>query len=103
MKYFFLSQGWQVSRVWDGAGLWNERVWRRKPLVMMMGIYVVDRTEEMALYKVEEAVQMLEVVPDQLLDRSAMANQVSNDAIGKVRITRLVSADQALERISPIC
>ncbi|CAN1209734.1 Lipoyl-binding domain-containing protein [Tumidithrix helvetica PCC 7403] len=102
MKYFFLSQGWQVSRVWEASGLWNERVWRRKPLVAKMGIYIVDKTEKMALYKVEDAVHMLEVIPDELLDRSANTEQLSNNAIGKVRITRLVSAEQALERISPI-
>ncbi|MEE3715425.1 hypothetical protein V2H45_01550 [Tumidithrix elongata RA019] len=102
MKYFFLSQGWQVTRVWETSGLWNERVWRRKPLVAKMGVYIVDKTENMALYKVEDAVQMVEVMPDEFLERPTNTDRSSNLAIGKVRITRLVSAEQVLERISPI-
>jgi hypothetical protein len=43
MKYFFLSQGWQIRRVWETSGLWNERVWRRKPQISKMGIYLVEK------------------------------------------------------------
>ncbi len=96
MKYFFLSQGWQIRRVWEPSGLWNERVWRRKPQISKMGIYLVDRAEKMALYKVEDAVQMVEVIPEE------PASGKSEVAIAQVRITRLISAEQALERITPI-
>ncbi len=96
MKYFFLAQGWHIRRVWETTGLWNERVWRRKPLISKLGVYLVDRTEEMALYKVEDAVQMVEVIPEE------HANGKSEVAIAQVRIKRLISAEQALERITPI-
>jgi hypothetical protein len=91
MKYFFLSQGWQIRRVWETSGLWNERVWRRKPQIDRMGVYLVDAAEKMALYKVEDAVQMVEVTPEAHTD----------PAIAQVRIKRLISAEQALERITP--
>jgi hypothetical protein len=96
MKYFFLSQGWQIRRVWETSGLWNERAWRRKPVISKMGIYLVDRSEKMSLYKVEDAVQMVEVIPE---DDASSKNEV---AIAQVRIKRLISAEQALERITPI-
>jgi hypothetical protein len=96
MKYFFLSQGWQIRRVWETSGLWNERVWRRKPQISKMGIYLVDHTETMALFKVEDAVQMVEVIPE------ADAGRKNEVAIAQVRIKRLISAEQALERITPI-
>jgi hypothetical protein len=96
MKYFFLSQGWQIRRVWETSGLWNERAWRRKPQISNMGIYLVDRSETMALFKVEDAVQMVEVIPE---DRARGKSEV---AIAQVRIKRLISAEQALERITPI-
>jgi hypothetical protein len=96
MKYFFLSQGWQIRRVWETSGLWNERVWRRKPQISKMGIYLVDHSEKMALYKVEDAVKMVEVIPEE------DAGRKSEVAIAQVRIKRLISAEQALERITPI-
>jgi hypothetical protein len=96
MKYFFLSQGWQIRRVWEPSGLWNERAWRRKPQISKMGIFLVDRIEKMALYKAEDAVQMVEVVPEEGADSKNEA------AIAQVRIKRLISAEQALERITPL-
>lgn len=95
MKYFFLSQGWQIRRVWETSGLWNERVWRRKPQISNMGVYLVDRSEKMALYKAEDAVQMVEVIPE---EDAGSKNEV---AIAQVRIKRLITAEQALERITP--
>ncbi len=97
MKYFFLLPGWRVRRVWDIGGLWDTRVWRRRPMITKMGIYLVDGSQEMVLFKVEEAVQMLEVVPEE-----SDARVPTEQNIGQVRITRLVSAEQILDRLTPL-
>lgn len=100
MKYFFLSQGWQLRRVWEVSGLWNDIAWRRKPIIIPIGIYLVDGKEEMILYKVEEVIQAIEVIPEEL-PRSRDSSD-SQPAISQVRITRLLSAEQVLERIMPL-
>ncbi|PZO35489.1 MAG: hypothetical protein DCF19_23865 [Pseudanabaena frigida] len=107
MKYFFLSQGWRVRRVWEVSGLWNEMAWRRRPIIAPIGIYLVDGREEMVLYKVEEAIQAVEAIPEELPrsgDRSVNnnSNESSKPVIAQVRISRLLSAEQALERITPL-
>jgi hypothetical protein len=100
MKYFFLSQGWQLRRVWEVSGLWNDMAWRRKPIIIPIGIYLVDGKEEMILYKVEEVIQAIEVIPEELPSSSESSD--SKPAIAQVRITRLLSAEQVLERIMPL-
>ncbi len=103
MKYFFLSQGWRVRRVWEVSGLWNEMAWRRRPIIILIGVYLVDGKEEMVLYKVEEAIQAVEAIPEDL--SNSRDRIVSNDgkvAIAQVRITRLLSAEQVLERMTPL-
>lgn len=98
MKYFFLSQGWRVRRVWELSGLWNDMAWRRKPIIIPIGTYFVDGKEEMILYKVEEIIQAIEVIPEEL----PISNESSKPAITHVRITRLLSAEQVLERMTPL-
>ncbi|WP_434684224.1 hypothetical protein [Pseudanabaena minima] len=104
MKYFFLSQGWRVRRVWEVTGLWNEMAWRRRPIIVPIGVYLVDGKEEMVLYKVEEAIQAVEAIPEELLKNSATSinNENKKPAIAQVRITRLLSAEQVLERMMPL-
>lgn len=104
MKYFFLSQGWRVRRVWEVTGLWNEMAWRRRPIIVPIGVYLVDGKEEMVLYKVEEAIQAVEAIPEELPKNSAtsMNNENIKPAIAQVRITRLLSAEQVLERMMPL-
>jgi hypothetical protein len=100
MKYFFLSQGWRLRRVWELSGLWNEMAWRRKPIIIPIGIYLVDGKEEMTLYKVEEVIQAIEVIPEELPASTESGD--SKPAIAQVRITRLLSAEQVLERLLPL-
>ncbi len=91
VKYFFLSKGWGVGRVWAAGGLWNETAWRRRPHIEPMGLYRVDHGEQMWLYRVEDAVLMVEVQPKQ-------GHPDAN--IGQVVLRRLMTAEQALERIA---
>jgi hypothetical protein len=100
MKYFFLSQGWRVRRVWELSGLWNDMAWRRKPIIIPIGVYLVDGKEEMMLYKVEEVIQAIEVIPEESLESTESGD--SKPAIAQVRITRLLSAEQVLERMLPL-
>jgi|JI8StandDraft_2_1071088.scaffolds.fasta_scaffold08161_3 hypothetical protein len=107
MKYFFLSQGWRVRRVWEVTGLWNEMAWRRRPIIVPVGVYLVDGKEEMVLYKVEEAIQAVEAIPEEFPKNNATSINSSNNenikpAIAQVRITRLLSAEQVLERMMPL-
>lgn len=94
VKYFFLSDGWTIGRVWELGGLWNETAWRRKPQIQRMQICIWEQEEKLWLYRVEDAVLMVEVQPtDQAqIDPSAKS-------IGQVVLKRLISADQAIERL----
>lgn len=92
MKYFFLSEGWIVGRVWEFGGLWDTNAWRRQPKIQRLKLGIVEREEILWLYEVEEAVLMLEVKP---------GNQVADSVptIGQVVLRRLMSADQVIERL----
>lgn len=92
MHYFFLSDGWQVGRVWEFGGLWNEGVWRRKPYIQKLNLGLVEQGETLWLYQVEETVLMLEVRPD--------PSQTSVRNIGQVMLRRLMDAEQALMRLT---
>ncbi len=91
MKYFFLSEGWNVGRVWEFGGLWNEASWRRKPKIDRLNLHISENNEKLWLYQVEEEVIMLEVKP---ADENAV-----NRAIGQVVLKRLITAEQVIERI----
>jgi len=95
VKYFFLSDGWSVGRVWEFGGLWNENAWRRKPDILQMNLCIFEQGEKLWLYKVEEAVLMVEVKPtgDALTDLAA-------NTIGQVVLKRLISAEDVIERLS---
>ncbi|PSF35294.1 hypothetical protein C7H19_17195 [Aphanothece hegewaldii CCALA 016] len=92
MKYFFLSEGWIVGRVWEFGGLWDTNAWRRQPKIQRLNIGIVEREEILWLYEVEEAVLMLEVAPG-----NTVADTVPT--IGQVVLRRLMSAEQVIERL----
>lgn len=94
MKYFFLSDGWVVGRVWELGGLWNETAWRRKPQIEQMTLCIWENGEKLWLYRVEDAVLMVEVKPD-------APTQVERTAqnIGQVVLKRLINADQAIDML----
>ena len=97
MKYFFLSDEWTVGRVWGVGGLWNETAWRRPPDIEKLNLCLWDHHEKMWLYRVEEAVLMVEVKP---LAPTSDTDPTKN--IGNVVLTRLIAADQVLERLCTI-
>ncbi|MBL1174081.1 hypothetical protein [Pantanalinema sp. GBBB05] len=94
MKYFFLSDGWVVGRVWELGGLWNESAWRRKPQIIQMNLCIWENGEKLWLYRVEDAVLMVEVKPE-------APDQVGRTAqnIGQVVLKRLINADQAIDML----
>ena len=89
MKYFFLSDGWVVGRVWEFGGLWNELGWQRKPHIQRLNLSINERGETLWLYQVEEAVLMVEVKPE----------HIANPVIGQVLLKRLITAEQVIERL----
>ena len=95
MKYFFLSEGWTVGRVWETGGLWNERAWRRKAEIERMNVCITGQGETLWLYRVEDAVLMVEVMPIDTTQVSPGAQ-----AIGQVMLRRLITAEQVLEWLS---
>ena len=92
MKYFFLADGWTVGRVWEFGGLWNEVSWRRKPEIEKMNLGIIEQGQTLWLYRVEDAVLMLEVKPTPTAD--------PHNTIGQVVLKRLISAEQAIDRLS---
>jgi hypothetical protein len=93
VKYFFLSDGWTVGRVWEFGGLWNEGIWRRKPEIQRLEIFILEQGEKLSLYRVEDAVLMVEVMPIASTDESPRN-------IGQVVLKRLISADEALDLLN---
>ena len=91
MKYFFLSEGWTVSRVWASDGLWQIAAWRRQPDIQKLNICLVENNELLWLYRVEDAVLTVEVKPT----TAALANTT----IGQVVLKRLMTAEQVIERL----
>jgi hypothetical protein len=94
LKYFFLSDGWMVGRVWELGGLWNENAWRRKPQLEQMNLSIWEREEKFWLYRVEDAVLMVEVKPGESLQLEAAGKN-----IGQVVLRKLITADEAIERL----
>ena len=93
MKYFFLTEGWNIGRIWGFGGLWHELGWRREPHIQRLNLCIQEQTETLWLYQVEEAVLMLEVRPTQ-----AIKNETGR-AIGQVVLKRLMTAEQVLEQL----
>ncbi len=91
MKYFFLSDGWLIGRIWELGGLWNEIAWRRKPEIEQTTLCIWENDEKLWLYRVEDAILMVEVKPS-----LEIAATMPNPAIGQVVLKRLITADQAI-------
>ncbi|MEM9448797.1 MAG: hypothetical protein AAGA75_09695 [Cyanobacteria bacterium P01_E01_bin.6] len=91
MKYFFLSDGWAVGRVWELGGLWNETAWRREPQIQRLNLYLQEKGERLWLYSVEDAVLMVEVKPEELRE-----DTFPNCPIGQVVLKRLITAEQVI-------
>ena len=90
VKYFFLTDGWTIGRVWASDGLWNEVAWRRKPDIERLNLRLITQNETLWLYRVEEVVLTIEVKPEHL----------APNAIASVVLKRLISAPQVIERLS---
>lgn len=95
MKYFFLSEGWSIGRVWEFGGLWNETSWRRKPEIEQTNLCILEKGERLWLYKVEDAVLMVEVRPEDATADPSIKD--GKDTIGQVVLKRLITAEQAIE------
>jgi hypothetical protein len=94
VKYFFLSDGWTIGRVWELGGLWNEAAWRRRPQIQRIEMCIWEQGDKLWLYRVEEAVLMVEVKP---IDEAQL--DPATQTIGQVVLKRLISADQAIDRL----
>ncbi len=94
MKYFFLSEGWTIGRVWATDGLWQVTAWRRSPEIEQLNICLIETSEMLWLYRVEAAVVMVEVKP-----RDETSLPTSQQAIGQVILRRLMSAEQVIEHL----
>lgn len=94
MKYFFLTNGWTVGRVWASDGLWSETAWRRQPDIDRLNLCLVEAGEKLWLYRVEDTILTVEVKP-------IISGEVSstNKAIGQVVLKRLITAEQVIERL----
>lgn len=92
MKYFFLSEGWTYSRVWEAEGLWDIMVWRRKPEIKNLNLGIIEHEEVFWLYQVEDAVLMVEVKP---IPQQAKPLPT----IGDVVIKRLINSEQVIQRL----
>lgn len=93
MKYFFLSDGWCVGRIWEFGGLWNEAAWRRKPEIQRLHLGIVEAQEKLWLYQVEDAVLMVEVKP-------LLSSDLNQQLIGQVVLKRLIAPEQVIERLA---
>jgi len=91
VKYFFLSEGWIVARVWGPQGLWNTTAWRRTPQIDRLDLCIVENNERLWLYRAEESVLMLEVKPESSGSNAA--------GIGQVVLKRLMDAEAVILRL----
>jgi hypothetical protein len=92
MKYFFLADGWTYKRVWEFGGLWNYDEWRREPHIQQLNIGIVEQSQTLWLYQVEDPVLMVEVVP---IEQSDIVH-----SIGQVVLKRLITPEQVLEQLN---
>ncbi len=93
MKYFFLTEGWTVGRIWGFGGLWEELGWRREPHLQRLNLCIQEQNEILWLYQVEDAVLMLEVKPTDVVWNA------TERTIGQVVLKRLMTAEQVLEQL----
>jgi hypothetical protein len=89
VKYFFLSEGWTVGRVWELGGLWDEVSRRRKPYIRGLNLAMVEKGENLWLHEVEDDVLMVEVIPT-----GALAQP---NPFGQVLLRRLIAGEQVIQ------
>nr|WP_199296156.1 MULTISPECIES: hypothetical protein [unclassified Trichocoleus] len=75
--------------------MWSEVAWRRKPDIKKMNVSILEQGEKLWLYRVEEAVLMVEVRPTESAELNPGAQ-----VIGQVVLKRLITAEQVLEWLS---
>ena len=92
MKYFFLSEGWFVERVWELGGLWNAASRRRQPQIELLPLSILEQGERLQLYRVEPDVLMVEVKPGLTVQAPG--------SVGQVVLKRLITADQAIDLLA---
>lgn len=97
VKYFFLANGWTTGRVWEFGGLWNWAAWQRSPHLEKQSLCIREGDEVLRLYQAEDAVLMVEVVP--LPNAPEAVSLAKDQQIGQVVLKRLLSAEQAMERL----
>lgn len=93
MKYFFLTEGWTVGRVWASDGLWSETAWRRRPDIQRLNVCLVEANEKLWLYRVENTIMTVEVRP------ATPSSNGTKQAIGQVVLKRLITAEQVIDRL----
>ena len=79
-----------MTRVWSSEGLWNANAWRREPKIERVNLCLVEQDEKLWLYRVEEAIVMVEV-------KSLVDPTSAQETIGQVVLKRLMSAEQAID------
>jgi hypothetical protein len=101
MKYFFLTEGWTIGRVWGTTGgLW-QAAWRQQPVIERLNFALTEPDERLWLYQVEAAVLMVEVVApigalvDQPGERPIGPDDQSQ-TIRHVVLKRLMTAEQTI-------
>jgi hypothetical protein len=95
VKYFFLSEGWTVGRVWASDGLWQITAWRRQPEIERINICLVQQNELLWLYRVEDEILTVEVKPT-----TPVPVEPSGQKIGQVILKRLMTAEQVIELLA---
>ena len=98
MKYFFLADGWTTGRVWEFGGLWNQSAWQRSPHLQQQSLCIREGDEVLRLYQAEEAILMVEVVPISTAPERTNST-LAPQQIGQVVLKRLLSAEQAIEKL----
>jgi hypothetical protein len=91
VKYFFLTEGWLIGRVWELGGLWDELAHRRRPQIERLNLSIIENGERLWLHRTDPEVLMLEVKP---------GDMVPPTPIGQVMIKRLMGSDQVLDRLA---
>lgn len=93
MKYFFLTEGWNIGRIWELNGLWNLNARRRQPYLKPLPICLMENEEKLVLYEVEDEVLMVEVLsPNEKENRSS--------SIGQVVLKRLIGAEEVISYLA---
>ena len=99
MKYFFLTEGWKVGRIWANDGLWQTTAWRRQPEIQRIDVCLEEKNEVLWLHRVEDTIVMVEVTPI-LPPMNNGSSNGSGQKIGQVVLKRLMSAEQVIERLA---